>query len=414
MSSWDEIKGLLQQSHDAFRDFRKANDQRLDVFRDDIAGLRSELNELRDDKEDREARERTPKKFGAGASEYGVLHGANGTKSFVVRGEQKLAKIPTLMKTEPVSMERWAAALVLGSACGDKEAVEYVAEQKSIATTTSGALVPAGFVPEWIDMARAQSVLARAGMRTVTMNEQTLTYSHQTGDPTFSWRSSEGSSLTASDPTFASRVLTAKTIAVRTQVSLEAAMDIPSIGEQITRAYTAAFGAAIDLAGIRGTSPAPTGLQTLSGVGVVASGGSQPNYDKLVDGVAAFLNANNTLEQLTGVIMHPNMFARFNKVKTGLSGDNTVLTRPPALANVPWFVTTNNDLYPASPQTYMIELGNFDDLVMGVRLNPTIRILDGTTSMASNLLVEVIGVARVDILAVRPASFVRITGLSAS
>jgi hypothetical protein len=51
---------------------------------------------------------------------------------------------------------------------------------------------------------------------------------------------------------------------------------------------------------------------------------------------------------------------------------------------------------------------------VGVRLNPTIRILDDTTSMASNLLVEVIGVARVDILAVRPASFVRVTGPTAT
>jgi HK97 family phage major capsid protein len=387
----------------------------------EIASLKKEhtdaLAALREDVfEELASRNKQRDTFGGGrrAAPYAVHFGPNGTKSYLVKGNQRLADVTELRKAEPVSMERWAAALVLGDACNDKDACEFVAEQKSVTSGSTGVLIPAGYVAQWIDMARAQSVLSRAGMRTITMPEATLSYMHQTADPTFSWRSSEGASLSATDPTFALRQLSAKTIAVRTQVSLEASMDVANIGEQITRAYTAAFGAAIDLAGIRGTSPAPTGLQTLSGVGAVASGGAQSDYDKIVDAVAAFMNANNALEQLTGIISHPNMVARYNKIKTGLSGDKTVLVKPPIIANVPWYATTNNDVFPASPQSYMIELGNFDDLVCGVRLNPMIRILDGTASMATNLLVEIVGVARVDILAVRPASFVRITGLSAS
>ena len=90
-------------------------------------------------------------------------------------------------------------------------------------------------------------------------------------------------------------------------------MDIPDIGGQPIRAYSKGLAAAIDLAGIRGTSPAPTGLQTLSGVSVVASGGSQSDYNKLVDGVAAFLNAHNALDELSGLVMHATMYARITR-----------------------------------------------------------------------------------------------------
>lgn len=408
----EQLQKLHADIGGAFESFKKDHDQRYDALNRQLTAANNRIEEL-EARGDRPGRTNPEGLATVGDRGYTVMHTATGPQ-YIVSGAQRLSNVPGLQKKAPISLDRWAAALVLGNACGDKEALEFLREQHSVATGSTGVLLPAAFAPEWIDMARAQSVLVRLGMRTVTMTEQTLTYSHQTADPTFAFRSSEGASLSATDPTFALRVLTAKTIAVRTQLSLEASQDIPDIGRQLARAYTKAFGAAIDQAGLRGTSPAPTGLQTLSGVTAVASGGSQSDYDKVVDGVIAFLNANNSLEELTGIVSHPNMLGRYNKVKTGLSGDKTVLTKPPLIANVPWLTTTNNDVVPASPQNYMMELGNFGDLVMGVRMDPSIRILDGTASMASNLLVEVVGVARVDICAVRPASFVRITGLTAS
>jgi HK97 family phage major capsid protein len=175
-------------------------------------------------------------------------------KCFELPSNVKLTDVPELGPKEkcPVSLERWSQALVMGESCGDKDAVDYLKQQKSVATTSTGVLVPEEFVSQWIDMARAQSTVIRAGASTVPMNAKTLQYAHQTADPTFSWRSTEGAALSATDPTFASRTLTAKTVAVRTQVSLEASQDIPGFGEQITRAYTAAFGAAIDQAALVG------------------------------------------------------------------------------------------------------------------------------------------------------------------
>ncbi len=343
----------------------------------------------------------------------------NGVKSFVLPRDTKLTDVPELQpkSTPEISLDRWARALIFGSNCGDRQAVEYLAEQKSVTTGSTGVLIPAEFVPGWIDMARAQSVLVRAGAQTVPMNAQTVTYAHQTADPTFSWRSTEGASLSASDPTFASRTLTAKTVAVRTQVSLEATQDIPDFGAQITSAYTRAFGAAIDQAGIVGAGGASPllipGLYNTSGVGSVPGVGVPTNWDEVIDGAATFLNANNDLSELTGMIMHPNIWRTYAKLKTGISSDNTSLELPPAISQVPKFVTTNADSV-TSPENYHVVLGNFNDLVVGVRMNPTIRILDDTTSFAGNLLIEIVGVARIDFLVTRPASFVVLEGLGAS
>jgi HK97 family phage major capsid protein len=351
------------------------------------------------------------------AKPYAELHCLEG-KAFVVPRETKLTDIPELQpKQAPeVSLDRWCRALIFGDNCEDKQALDFLWDQKSVATTSTGVLVPAEFVPEWIDRARAQSVLVRAGARTVPMTAQTLTWAHQTGDPTFDWRTGEGGSLNATDPTFAARVLSAKTVAVRTQVSLEATQDIPNFGEQITSAYTRAFAAAIDKAGIQGEGGSPlfiAGLQNTAGVGAVTGVATPSNWDDLIDGAAVFLNANNDLAELSGIVMHPNVWKVYAKLKTGITNDETPLELPSAIANVPKFVTTNADVA-GSPEDYHIVMGNFMDFTIGIRMNPTIRILDGTTSMASNLLVEILGVARVDFLATRPASFVVLEGVTIS
>lgn len=339
-------------------------------------------------------------------------------KCFALPSNVNLTDVPELTPKEvpSISLDRWVRALAFGNNCGDKEAINYLAEQKNVNTGSTGVLVPGEFVSQWIDMARSQSVLIQAGATTVPMNAQTLQYAHQTADPTFSWRSTEGASLSATDPTFASRTLTAKTVAVRTQVSLEATQDIPDFGAQISKAYAAAFGAAIDQAGIQGAGGSPlliAGLQNTPGVGTVTSVGVPTSYDDILDGVATFLNANNRLDELSGLIWHPNIWKTYAKLKTGISSDNTTLELPPAIAGVSKFVTTNADTV-SSPEAYNIVLGNFRDLVIGIRMNPTIRILDDTTSFASNLLIEVVGVARIDFLVTRPSSFTVLSGLGAS
>lgn len=339
---------------------------------------------------------------------YREVYTAEGTKAFLLNHKQRFSDVPELTGGDSdVSLARILGALAFGSNCGDKEAVKAANELKSTGTGTSGITLQNTVAAEFIDMVRAQSVLFNAGAQSISMPTQAVSFIHVTADATASWRSSEGASLSATDPSFAARTLTAKTIAVRTQISLEAVQDVPDAGQQIARAHSGAIAAAIDLAGIRGTSPAPAGLHTAAGVGSVTSVGTPTSWDDLVTGATTFLNANNALSDLTGIVMHPNVWSVYAKLKTGISSDNTPLQKPPEIANVPIFVSTGADTV-ASPEDYHVVLGNFGDLLVGFRMDPTIRMLDNTTSYASNLLIEVVGVARVDIVALRPASFTRL------
>ena len=384
---------------DGFESFKRVHDKRLD----EITGRIESIEAMGD----RPKGTGTPRII----KPYREIYTGEGHKAYEVTNKQRFSDVPELRGKSEVSLARVLGALAFGSSCGDKEALEYANELKATTSGTSGITLQNSVAAEFIDMARAQSVAFQAGARSVSMPTQVMAYIHQTSDPTASWRSSEGASLTATDPGFAARTLTSRTIAVRTQISLEASQDVPDAGEQIARVHAGAIAAAIDSAAFLGTSPAPTGLHTMAGVGKVVAVGTPTNWDEVLSGVTAFLNANNALSDLSGIVMHPNVWGTYAKLKTGIASDNSPLTLPPAIANVPQFVSTGADTV-ASPEDFHITLGNFNDLLIGFRMDPTIRVLDNTTSYASNLLIEVVGVARLDIVALRPASFVVLEGVT--
>ena len=407
-----ELKQAFADLGKDWKDFKERNVKRIELLEGGEKHFAQQLAEIEDRLDQIVMDGAVPRKADTGYREF---YDGN-RKCFAISSKANLMDVPELRPKEkcPISLDRWARALFLGNNCSDKEAVEFVADQKSVTTGNTGVLVPEAFRSQWIDMARAQSVLVQAGAMTVPMEAQTVTYSHQTSDPTFSWRTSEGASLSATDPGFTSRQLSAVTVAVRTRVSLEASQDIPNFGAQIASAYTKAFGAAIDKAGIQGEGGSPLtilGLHNEAGTGSVSSVGVPTNYDELVDAVAVFLNANNRRDELTGIIWHPNVWKTYAKLKTGLSSDNTPLELPPAIADVPTFTTTNADTV-SSPENYHVVLGNFADMVIGVRMDPSIRILDNTTKLRpATCCLKLSALRAIDFLPLRPASFVIMDGL---
>lgn len=398
--STSPVLEAINEIGSTFEAFKKSQDQRLSEVTDRIEQIESGS--------DRPKGTVTSKRI---VTPYREIVTAEGHKAFEVSAKQRFSDVPELAVKSEVSLARVLGALALGKNCGDAEALEYATELKATSTGTSGITLQNSVASEWIDMVRAQAVTFQAGARSISMPTQQFAYIHQTSDPTAAWRSSEGASLSATDPGFAARVLTAKTLAVRTQLSLEASQDIADAGSQLARVQAGAMAAAIDAAVFTGSSPAPTGLHTMSGVGKVPAVGTPANWDKVIEGVGTFLNANNALSDLSGIAMHPNVWEVFAKLKTGITSDNTPLTLPPAIAGVPQFISTGADLV-ASPEDYHITLGNFSDLLVGFRMDPTVRILDNTTSYASNLLIEIVGVCRVDVVALRPASFVVLEGVT--
>lgn len=383
--------------------FKKRNDAEVAALRD-----RVEKIEAKADRPIAGTRAAAP----AGVKSYPTDHG----EVFEVPSSAKLADVLPATRAPEISLERWLAATVAGEKCGDREAVQYAREQKQLVTTTSGVLIPAEYQSQWIDLLRARSVLNAAGMRTVTMTNKTQTHAAVTADPAATWHT-EAASISADNPTFAARTLTAKTLVTRCQASVELSQDSPDFGAQLAAVMSRAMAAEIDRVGLEGsgTPPEPTGIANTSGRSNQTGVAGLTDYEEITSGIGALLAANCELEQVSKfAIMNPYTWTAYQNLVTGISSDKTPLARPRSIEAMQFLVTSNiaGD-WAASPQaTSTIYLGDFRDLLLGVRLESSIEVLKLTT-FASNLLLEFVGYARCDFLVTRPASFHTIEGVQA-
>lgn len=381
----------------------------------ELAKLAEQNASLQDRIEELESRRHSPGRVSgsAGNSPPGVkvYHTDHGPIHEVAH-DVKLADILRPEKEPEISLERWLAATMAGDRCQDKAALEFAREKKQMVTTTTGVLIPAEYQAQWIDLIRAQSVLNASGMRTVTMDAKTQTHSAVTADPAVTWHTEAGS-ISAGNPTFAVRQLVAKTAVVRCQGSLELAQDSPDFGRQLAQVMARAMGAAIDAAGlVGGGAPAPQGIDGTSGVGTVTAVGVLADYSKLLTAVRTLLDANVPLEVATAnVILHPKTWLRLENLATGITNDKTQLPRPRALEDTAFRVTTACPANVGSPDTALAFMGDFRDLILGVRQESAVEALKLTT-FASNLLIEYVGYTRVDFLVARPASFVVLSGIT--
>jgi HK97 family phage major capsid protein len=260
-------------------------------------------------------------------------------------------------------------------------------------------------------------VLNRAGMRTVTMDAKTQNSAALVSDPTASWHS-EGGSISAGNPTFAARTLTAQTIVARCQASVEVAQDSPDFGEQLAAAMTRAIAQEIDRVGLHGSgsAPEPQGIYGAGGISTVTSVGTPSDYADVLAGVRKLLEANVGMDRATAfAIMSPRSWATYEGLATGISGDNSPLPRPRSIADTQFLTTTavSNGLGSASPAVESaIFLGDFSDLVLGVRREASVKVIEAQT-YATNLLLEFVAYARADFMLARPASFCVLSGVTA-
>ena len=139
--------------------------------------------------------------------------------------------------------------------------------------------------------------------------------------------------------------------------------------------------------------------------------GTIADYSKLLTGVRELLNDNVPLEIATAnAIMSPRTWAALEGLTTGITGDKTQLPRPRSLEAMRSLVTSSvPDNFDTN--TSAIVLGDFRDLVMGVRSDVVVKALEVDT-YASRLQIEFVAHQRVDFVAVRPASFCVLRGVS--
>src|SRR5262249_46454862 len=96
---------------------------------------------------------------------------------------------------------------------------------RTISTTTGSAVVPQVWAADVIDRARNLAAVTRAGAQIVPMDAKTVQIGRLTADPATGFRA-EGSTITASDPTFDQLTLTATTLSCLVIGTLEWFQDV--------------------------------------------------------------------------------------------------------------------------------------------------------------------------------------------
>jgi HK97 family phage major capsid protein len=249
------------------------------------------------------------------------------------------------------------------------------------AGSTGGLIVPTPLANQVIDKARNATRVIEAGALTVPMDSKTLTLPRITAGTVPGWRG-EGDPITEDDLSFDGVELDAKSLSVLVKASREVLMDMTPAGNaSITNDLASAIAAGIDLAALRGTgaNDQPEGLAYNDDVHTETLGSSSDgfvptDYSDLVESVARVKGSN----------FNPNaaiMSARTEAVFGGLtsSADKQPLQVPPYLAGVQFLASNQvpNNLVAGSSNatTSQVFVGQWDQLVIGVRENMTLQIL---------------------------------------
>ena len=277
--------------------------------------------------------------------------------------------------------------------------------------SAGGFTVPTILSAAIIDRLRAQSVLIRAGARTVPLTSDTNVIAKLSADPTPAWRA-ESAAIAISDPTFAAVTLAPKSLAVMIKFSRELLADSVNLEAALLQAVTGAMALELDRAGLFGTGAdnQPRGVVNVSGIGAVAlnakltasAGGA---YGPLVAARTALLTAN--AGEPSAFVLSP----REDGTLTGLrSGDGQPVFASPKIAAIRQLVSTSvaTNLGVGTNESTIVA-GNFQHLLIGMRETLRLSVLRERYAETGEL--ALVAHMRADIAVEHPLAFCAVTGV---
>ncbi|HAJ02305.1 MAG TPA: phage major capsid protein [Brevundimonas sp.] len=277
--------------------------------------------------------------------------------------------------------------------------------------SAGGYTVPTVLSAALIDRLRRQSVLVRAGARTVPLTSDQNVIAKLTADPTPAWRAEAGA-VAASDPTFGAVTLAPKSLAVLVKFSRELLQDSLNIEAALVNAITQAMALEVDRAGLFGTGAdnQPQGLVNISGINTFDVGGALSAYTggvyaPLVRARTQLLTAN--AGEPTAFIMHPR---EDGTLVGALNADGDPRMAPAKIAAIPQLVTTAVPInLGTGTNEGSIIAGNFAHFIIGMRETLRLEILRELYAATGEL--AMIAHMRVDFAAEHPLAFSHATGI---
>lgn len=292
---------------------------------------------------------------------------------------------------------------------------------RAMSTTSGSALVPTVWEGDLIDRARNKAAVLQAGAEIVTMDAKTVQIGRLTGDPTAAFRT-EGSTITASDPTFDNVTLTATTMSSLVVGSMEWFQDADNVDEIVSDAIAAGFALQLDLAALYGsitsgagsinlpTPPNPRGvLGTLNAVasssvlGGATNGTAQTSttyYNELLDLIYTPRSFN---EEPTALIYNSKLGLQYAKA---YDTTGQPLMAPADVNNLSRYISNQVPSYTQGTMTGRatdVFAGDWSQLLIGQRLGLTIQTL--TERYAENGQIGIVAHWRGDVALARPRAF---------
>ncbi len=288
---------------------------------------------------------------------------------------------------------------------------------------TGSAIVPTAWSANLIDLARSQSAVAMANATIVPMDAKTVTIGRQTGDPSAAFRA-EGSVIGASDPTFDSVTLSAKTLSALVVASVEFWQDAPNANQVVERALAAQMGAQVDLVALYGgvtsgagainlpsPNPNPRGvLADLSAnkpaniLGGAAADGTTPTvasglWNEVLD---AYFTVKDGNEDPSALVWSSKLARPYAKA-VDTTGQPVAI--PSEISDLPRLAVNRIPTYTKGTNTTATDLfvGNFAQLLIGQRMQITLRPLDQL--YAGTGQIGVVATWRGDVALARPSAF---------
>lgn len=263
-------------------------------------------------------------------------------------------------------------------------------------TTQGGFAVPEVLMATVMDNVRAKSHVLSSGAQTILLDSKNQKMAKIVGDPTTAWVAENGT-ITASDPTFASVDWSAKKLVANILASGEWMQDAIGSDSVLQRVLEGAIAAQADQVALlgAGTATEPKGIFSYTNASVYSiapNGAALTNFDPYLE-LLKVLEDNNAPTP-TVAIMSPRTYLAQSKLK---ATDNQPLQLPPALQGMRFLQTSKipvNQTQGSSNLASSIFVGNFESLVLGLRLGMTI--IPTYQNLASNYQYSFLAVMRAD------------------
>lgn len=317
--------------------------------------------------------------------------------------------------SKPRKEELPSAGEVLAFALtGDQDYLDGRPYNATIGTGSAGGyFVENEIWGEIVDLARAQMVCGRAGARTISMEQSTMTILKVTSDPTPGYVAELGA-IPVSNATFGQIYLEPKKLAVLIPISREAMEDAGNLAAELQRLAVRAVAQAMDATMLTGVNVnEPGGILNVSGINSQTSVGTPTDYSDIIDAVTSILSANYAGEISDLAWLHsPTEWGTYaGLVSAGAGADGQPLQVPPAIAGLRRFTTTS--------LSGKMLVGDFTQALFAIRTTggAVVELLNsgsanGIDAVANDAMWLRV-VMRFDTACLRPDFFTALTGVTA-